>query len=145
MEYSTNNIKACNKCLIEKNVTEFYKNKNIKDWYWWTCKGCISLLRKWQGEVYSRLILDIKNKYWCFQCQEWLPHRLSFHHINPKTKRFNISSVKYAGYSFYTMCREIKKCVVLCHNCHSDYHYYDNKKDKSVQYFLNDLYVNILI
>lgn len=145
MEFNTQNFKNCNKCLIETNYTQFYQNQKAKDWHWWTCKKCIALLRKWQWEVYSRIILDVKDIYWCFQCDEKLPHRLSLHHINPKIKKFTISSAKYAWYSFSTMRKEIEKCVVLCHNCHSDYHFYDNLKDKTVQSFLDDLYVNIKI
>ena len=33
-------IKICNKCLIEKNVSCFYKNKNTKDGYISICKEC---------------------------------------------------------------------------------------------------------
>ena len=33
-------IKICNKCLIDKNVSCFYKNKNTKDGYISICKEC---------------------------------------------------------------------------------------------------------
>lgn len=44
---------------------------------------------------------------------------LSFHHINPIEKEFTISS--YTG-SFEKLKEEIKKCSLLCQNCHIEVH-----------------------
>ncbi|PIU99212.1 hypothetical protein COS59_00985 [Candidatus Wolfebacteria bacterium CG03_land_8_20_14_0_80_36_15] len=44
---------------------------------------------------------------------------LDFHHINPKTKSFSLS-VKGLCYSWETILKEAKKCVLLCKNCHTE-------------------------
>ena len=54
---------------------------------------------------------------------------LSFHHIDDN-KEFQISSSM--NYRWSTIEKEIKKCRLLCENCHTEKHYYeDNKGDKS--------------
>jgi predicted Zn-ribbon and HTH transcriptional regulator len=44
---------------------------------------------------------------------------LDFHHKDPKTKSFALS-VKGLCYSWETILKEAKKCVVLCKNCHME-------------------------
>jgi len=42
---------------------------------------------------------------------------LEFHHIDPATKIFTIGS---SGRGLKTVLEEIKKCVLLCSNCHRE-------------------------
>jgi transcription elongation factor Elf1 len=44
---------------------------------------------------------------------------LDFHHLNPKTKSFALS-VRGLCYSWDTIVREARKCVLLCKNCHAE-------------------------
>ena len=46
---------------------------------------------------------------------------LSFHHINPKEKDFDLSS-KGLTRSWERIKKEIDKCVLLCANCHMEVH-----------------------
>lgn len=46
---------------------------------------------------------------------------LEFHHIDPTKKDFGISSKGYAR-SWEKVRAEIEKCVLLCANCHREYH-----------------------
>lgn len=43
---------------------------------------------------------------------------LEFHHIDPTTKTFTIS--KYAVVSLNRLFEEIKKCILVCGNCHGE-------------------------
>lgn len=45
---------------------------------------------------------------------------LSFHHTNPESKDFQISSGN--TYAWSTVKDELDKCVLLCQNCHSELH-----------------------
>lgn len=45
---------------------------------------------------------------------------LSFHHVDPTQKDFNISG-KYS-YSLDKLKEEVDKCQLLCHNCHNEVH-----------------------
>lgn len=43
---------------------------------------------------------------------------LSFHHVDPATKKYNISAMECR--SWETIKTEVDKCVVLCSNCHME-------------------------
>jgi hypothetical protein len=44
---------------------------------------------------------------------------LDFHHLDPMNKSFS-SSVKGLSYSWNSVTREAKKCILLCKNCHTE-------------------------
>jgi 5-methylcytosine-specific restriction endonuclease McrA len=43
---------------------------------------------------------------------------LHFHHLNPHEKDYNISEKS----NWYDIEKELKKCVLLCSNCHRETH-----------------------
>jgi hypothetical protein len=47
---------------------------------------------------------------------------LHFHHVDPTTKNFGISDAISDGYSKEEIEAEIKKCVLICANCHVEIH-----------------------
>ena len=44
---------------------------------------------------------------------------LDFHHVDSKSKIFALS-VKGLSYSWESILREAKKCVLVCKNCHTE-------------------------
>lgn len=46
---------------------------------------------------------------------------LTFHHVDPRTKKFGISKVT-TSFSWSTIKIELDKCVLLCANCHAGVH-----------------------
>lgn len=46
---------------------------------------------------------------------------LEFHHINPSEKSFTISKA-YSSYSLDEILKELKKCILVCANCHKEIH-----------------------
>ena len=44
---------------------------------------------------------------------------LHFHHLNPFEKKFNISDKNRLDNE---LKNELKKCVLLCNRCHTEYH-----------------------
>jgi 5-methylcytosine-specific restriction endonuclease McrA len=49
------------------------------------------------------------------------PRALSFHHLDPKTKKFGIS-MRGMTRSWDKIESELKKCVLICSNCHAEVH-----------------------
>jgi hypothetical protein len=47
---------------------------------------------------------------------------LCFHHINPKTKSFQIDIRHCSNNSWNNLLSEAEKCQLLCLNCHSELH-----------------------
>lgn len=56
----------------------------------------------------------------CGWSGDFLPCHLDFHHLDPSTKEGNISVL--ASSTKQAISTEINKCVVLCRNCHQQYH-----------------------
>lgn len=67
----------------------------------------------------------------CAKCGESHPAVLHFHHIDPSTKKYNVSHlVQLKSCTIKKLKEELANCMVLCHNCHSKYHYNERKKEK---------------
>ena len=51
-----------------------------------------------------------------------IPEALEFHHVNPAEKSFGISSSNAATKSLNSQLEEMKKCILVCANCHRGIH-----------------------
>jgi len=54
---------------------------------------------------------------------------LAFHHLDPKEKKFTISSAFCRKWD--TLEKEVMKCILLCANCHIEFH-----NDSSIKKFI---------
>lgn len=143
-------MRKCTKCGIEKELSEFHKNKtrhdNLSSW----CKTCQTSHKKIHYEKYKEIYknnfhknskwwFDFKKNLKCERCGFSHPAALDFHHKDPTTKQ--------KGFTFNRNCyikrkdeilKEIEKCEVLCSNCHriehshwyNDYLEKENKESK---------------
>jgi len=59
----------------------------------------------------------------CIDCGENHPACLHFHHRKDEDKKFTIASVVSRANSLRQIINEIKKCDVLCANCHAIRHW----------------------
>ena len=48
---------------------------------------------------------------------------LEFHHLDPEQKDISISSMYASPQSWQKVVSELKKCALLCANCHREVHY----------------------
>ena len=66
-----------------------------------------------------KYLVDFLMKNPCVVCGEDDIVVLEFDHIDPSTKKFNVSRmVSSQHHSIATIQKEIEKCQVLCANCH---------------------------
>ena len=65
----------------------------------------------------------------CVECGENHVSCLEFHHIDPSRKEGLISKLVC---SKKRLQEELKKCIVLCSNCHRKHHYQENKNQEYV-------------
>ena len=103
--------KKCSKCKIEKSISGFSKDESSNDGLNCHCKKC-----NFEYHIKKRKWLDdIKVKSGCMACgYKEHPSALVFHHRNPKEKEFNL----YSKNKTPEVLEEIKKCIILCANCH---------------------------
>jgi hypothetical protein len=62
----------------------------------------------------------------CTTCGFAHPAALDFHHVDPSKKESDIHALLQSG-RFTKAYEEIKKCIVLCANCHRIHHYEEKK------------------
>jgi hypothetical protein len=58
----------------------------------------------------------------CTKCGFNHTAALDFHHEDPRTKEHNVNRL-ISNKQFKKAYEEIKKCIVLCANCHRIHHY----------------------
>ena len=58
----------------------------------------------------------------CARCSQTHIATLDFHHVNPEDKEYSVSKL-ISSKMFTKAYKEIKKCIVLCANCHRIHHY----------------------
>lgn len=69
-------------------------------------------------KVLQTKMIDYLSEHPCVQCGEDDMRTLEFDHINPSLKSFGISKAITDGRNWGEILLEIKKCRVLCANCH---------------------------
>jgi len=63
---------------------------------------------------------------------------LEFHHLNPEEKEFTISEYCSGNNVRVELAlEEIKKCALLCANCHREFHDLNTKENITYEEFLN--------
>lgn len=142
-------MKLCPKCEHEKDEFEFNKNKSRKDGLQRICKICIQAEHKkfWKKHGHNKItqriernnlfkdkIRKIKEEEGCKKCKESRWWMLEFHHIDPSQKEFNIGmGVDWGQQKVFD---EIKKCIILCSNCHNDFHHYKFLNKITIEQYL---------
>lgn len=63
----------------------------------------------------------------CSKCGENHPACIEFHHVDPSKKEKTIS---YLRNSKKKLQEELKKCIVLCANCHRKLHYEEHERNR---------------
>ena len=111
--------KICPMCKIEKPVDEFYSRRNGTNCSVY-CKVCTnSSTVDRQRAVKQKAVDYLGGK--CNVCSyDKYIGALEFHHINPAEKDFSIAQLKLS--SFERIKSELDKCVLLCANCHREFH-----------------------
>lgn len=128
--------KLCSKCGIEKNTSEFRKDKSKPDGVQTFCKVCARDHHRSQySENYSEKykarnlarrnanverLVAYKNNKSCLVCGEAENCCLDFHHLDPSQKDFAIGPNLTKKWD--RIEAELAKCVVLCSNCHRKVH-----------------------
>lgn len=57
---------------------------------------------------------------------------LSFHHINPKEKEFNLARIYNKSYE--VIFKELDKCILVCMNCHAELHAEIDRSNTTYRY-----------
>ena len=72
-------------------------------------------------KLIRKMFQEYKSKLSCCKCEENESVALDFHHVGEKTDILSV--MVHDGFSWERIQEEIKKCIVLCSNCHRIEHY----------------------
>lgn len=115
-------MKVCTKCGIEKDLKFFTKQSSNPDGCHSWCKECKNKSTK-DKEVLRRWRLDCIKDIACQDCGIWYDHIcMDFHHRDESTKSFSIADNVKRNWG--SIMSEIKKCDIICSNCHRLRHVY---------------------
>lgn len=76
--------------------------------------------------------VEFKKTLQCTRCGENHPSTLDFHHTDPSKKDGIISKLVSNG-CFALAKKELKKCIVLCSNCHRKHHWEERQPKKAAR------------
>jgi len=149
-------MKICPKCKNNRQLSEYGNCKSRKDGKQRVCKVCQAEKdskhylkhtekRKQQVKEYSLKIVEwfktYKKTCSCSKCGDTRWYILDFHHIDPTQKDFNIGDSK--SKSINILHKEIEKCITLCRNCHTEFHFLERENKINIKEYLNnEMYPN---
>lgn len=110
----------------DKNRAKEYQ----KEWYQQHKEEVIAKRRKKQLEI-RHWFMRYKSALSCIDCGISHPAILQFHHRDKANKSFTIADVVRRATSLKQITNEIKKCDVLCVNCHAKRHWREMHKSDS--------------
>ena len=114
--------KVCTKCGRELPLDMFNWRDKAKGTRRADCKECHSGYMKKKYQENKDIVSEIKASQGCAKCGDTRSYVLDYHHIDPETKSGTIArmvSNHYTSLNEETL-NEIKKCAVLCANCHRE-------------------------
>ena len=131
-------MKMCNKCKLKKSLDEFNRNSTKKDGLQSYCKICSneSAKKDYKDNNRKNLFIEransrkqemkilfnkVRSGNGCAFCEEREICCMDFHHLDPLQKDVNVSYLCECK-SKDRMLNEMKKCVVVCSNCHRKIH-----------------------
>lgn len=132
----------CKECIQLKDLSEYYKHPEWKNWVLWRCKECIKSWRKWDRE--REMARERDNKYYATKTET--RERIRLHSIdwrerNPLKRKAHILVCNYLKKPNSIKPTECSNCgsekrihlhhedyskpketIPLCQRCHLWYH-----------------------
>ena len=111
----------CSKCHLDKSEKDFYGRLDRKGGYQSRCKPCFNSYATEKCRRTKLRAIKFLGGH-CVKCgYNKCPAALDYHHIDPSKKDINFVTAKH--WSWKRLVEELKKCVLLCANCHREEEY----------------------
>lgn len=102
-----------------ENLESIRKSK--REWYHRN-KSVVAAHAKKNREKAKQWVNNVKSNLGC-KCGETHISVLDCHHLDPSKKEIRIADAIRRGWSIPRLQRELKKCIVMCSNCHRKLHW----------------------
>lgn len=78
-------------------------------------------VKSWRKRCKERVITSMGGA--CCVCgYNKCPWALALHHLDPKEKDISLGAIRANPTNWLTIVEELRKCILVCHNCHSEIH-----------------------
>ncbi len=78
-------------------------------------------VKKWRRAVKARIVEAMGGKCVCCGYNKCMSS-LAIHHLDPSIKEISFSGVRANGISWDKIIQELRKCILVCNNCHGEIH-----------------------
>lgn len=130
--------KVCTKCGKELPVDQFNWRNKAKGTRRADCKFCHNNYMKIKYQEKREIVQELKAQCSCAKCGDQRGYLLEYHHSDPTQKENGIARMVSNNYQLDKVYDEIEKCVVLCANCHREFHYLHNRDNSlTTETYLN--------
>jgi hypothetical protein len=114
-------MKKCILCGLEKEQHDFYKRSNGS--YRHDCKRCLLDLQMNRWKARKVKAVELLGGKCCICGYAKNLAAMDFHHVDPSTKEFVWQKLSRKPWN--VVIDELKKCCLLCKNCHAEFHHPD--------------------
>ena len=130
------NTKICTKCGKELPLTDFHWRNKAKGIKRSECKYCHNDYMNQKNAQNREIVHSLKQNSCCAKCGEKRWYVLDYHHINPENKIKTVAKLMVHS-STDTTLKEIDKCILLCKNCHAEFHYLNQLNQLTLEEYLS--------
>lgn len=91
-------------------------------------------VKEWRKKTKERIVLSMGGKCSCCgydKCND----ALALHHLDPSKKEFTLGAIRGNPKAWEKIIIELRKCILLCHNCHCEIHSGIRTSPEVKQYF----------
>ena len=116
---------TCKYCETERDESEFQKANVVKGKVYYRKKCTICKIKDQNARlgIIKTWVREYKKSHPCEKCGMADYRALQFHHKDDSEKDEAVAQGMVNGWSKERLMREIKKCLVLCANCHQIEHF----------------------
>lgn len=94
----------------------------------------------WRKNTKTRIVASFGGK--CGICgYNKCDSSLALHHLDPTKKEFGLGAIRANPKSWIKIVSELRKCILVCHNCHSEIHSGITSIPENINRF-NEIYTN---
>lgn len=79
------------------------------------------IVKKWRQETKEHIVKAFGGECCCCGYKK-TNGALALHHLDPKEKDFPLSGLRAHKNNWTAIVQELRKCILVCHNCHSEIH-----------------------
>jgi hypothetical protein len=106
------------------------KQKTYVNTYYEKNKATVIAASAASAKAYKDQWRSFKATLSCVQCGQNHPATFDFHHVDSSTKEESVNKL-IKNRAFKRAMEEVKKCVVLCANCHRIHHHNERQNKKA--------------